>query len=119
MPHRNALADTAQSRTVWIARAFWIDCAVAVIAILPFLLTAHLPLTDLPNHLARQYIIRDWSSDTNFQTFYAYRWSLVPNLALDLFVLAARQIMSPDLAVRLFAAVTIIMLLSGTRFVSL
>lgn len=96
----------------------WIDCLIAAICILPLLLTVHLPLTDLPNHLARQYILRDWSGSPYLQTFYAVHWALVPNLALEIFVLAARQVMSIDLAVRMFCIVTVIMLLLGTRTVN-
>ena len=35
---------------------------------LPLLLTAHLPLADLPDHLARQYILRDWASSPVLQS---------------------------------------------------
>ena len=102
-----------------LRREAWIDVLVAVACILPLLLTAHLPLTDLPNHLARQYILRDWSSSPFLQTFYYIRWELVPNLALELFVLAARHAMSIDMAVRLFCITTVLMLFLGTRLVNL
>jgi hypothetical protein len=100
-------------------REAWIDVLVAVACILPLLLTAHLPLTDLPNHLARQYILRDWSGSPFLQAFYYIRWELVPNLALELFVLVARQAMSIDMAVRLFCITTVLMLFLGTRLVNL
>jgi hypothetical protein len=102
-------------------RAAWdraIDAGVALLCVMPLLLTAHLPLTDLPNHLARQYILRDWASSPWFQQFYDIHWALVPNLALELFVLGARQVMSIDLAIRVFCIVTMLLLLAGTRFVN-
>src|SRR5690348_1001921 len=76
-----------------------VDVAIALVCILPLLLTDHLPLTDLPNHLARQYILRDWGISKELQTFYVVHWRLVPNVALDLFVLAARFVMPIDTAV--------------------
>jgi hypothetical protein len=100
-------------------RGFRVDCLIAVIAILPLLLTAHLPLTDLPNHLARQYIPRDWSNSPALQAFYLIRWAPVPNLALEFFILAARPFVSLDIAMRLFYVVTVLMLFVGTRQVNL
>lgn len=99
-------------------RAAWLDCLIAVVCILPLLLTAHLPLADLPSHLARQYIIRDWASSPTLQAFYYVQWALVPNLALEIFVLAARQAMSIDMAVRAFCIATVLLLFLGTRLVN-
>lgn len=113
-----SVATSAVSRRWHPARDTRIDCLIAVLCILPLLLTAHLPLTDLPNHLARQFILRDWSSSPYLQTFYDVRWALVPNLALEIFVLAARRVMSIDLAVRAFCIVTLLMLFLGTRLVN-
>ncbi len=95
-----------------------LDVLAGLLCVLPLLLTAHLPLTDLPNHLARQYILRDWASSPLLQTFYYIQWDLVPNLALELFVLVARQLMSIDMAVRAFCIATVLMLFLGTRLVN-
>ncbi|MBS0640639.1 MAG: hypothetical protein JSS43_12245, partial [Proteobacteria bacterium] len=104
---------------VWTrSRVFWIDAAVVAVTILPLLLTQHLPLADLPNHLARMYILRDWHNSPNLQAFYVPHWALVPNLALELFVLALRPVLSPDGAVRAFCIVTVLMLFLGTRSVN-
>src|SRR3954452_15194401 len=83
-------------------RAAWVDTSVAVVSILPLLLTQHLPLADLPNHLARMYILRDWAASPELQAFYVPHWALVPNLALDIFVLVLRPFVSLDLATRIF-----------------
>jgi hypothetical protein len=93
----------------------WLDVAIVALAILPLLLTKHLPLVDLPNHLARQYILRDLTNSPVLQNIYEVRWALVPNLALELFVSAAGYAMSIDMAVRLFCIVTILLLFIGTR----
>lgn len=100
------------------ARHAAIDGIAALLCILPLLLTAHLPLTDLANHLARQVILRDWATSPAFQQFYAIHWALVPNLALELFVVAARTVMPIDLAIRGFCIVTMLLLFAGTRLVN-
>src|SRR4051812_44672624 len=108
-----------QGMASWrISGAAWLDVLAVLAAILPLLVTAHLPLTDLPNHLARQYIIRDWASSPALQAFYYVRWALVPNLGLDLFVLPLMRFVSPDMAVRLFCIATMLLLFFGTRLVN-
>jgi hypothetical protein len=99
-------------------RNAWIDVLIGLICILPLLLTAHLPLVDLPGHLARQYVLRDWANSPALQQFYYIQWALVPNLALEIFVLAARQVMSIDMAVRAFCISTMLLLFFGTRLVN-
>jgi hypothetical protein len=101
-----------------LARELCIDFPIGVVCILPLLLTAHPPLADLPSHLARQYIIRDWASSPYLQTFYSIHWALIPNLALERFVLVARQVMSIDMAVRMFCIVTVFLLFVGTSWVN-
>jgi hypothetical protein len=95
-----------------------VDLFIAAFCILPLLLTAHLPLVDLPNHLARQVIIRDLPNSPYLQQFYQVQWDLVPNIGLEIFLLGARTFVSIDLAVRLFCIVTILMLFYGTRLVN-
>lgn len=107
--------DSSYGRSVG-SRA--IDGFIALIAILPLLLTAHLPLADLPNHIGRQFILRDLSVSPILQQFYEVHWALVPNLAMDIFVAGARTVMPIELAVRLFCIATILMLFYGTRSVN-
>jgi hypothetical protein len=92
--------------------------ATLLIALTPLILTSHLPLSDLPNHLARQYVLRDLPDSPALQQFYTVRWALVPNLALELFCTPLIRLISPDLAVRLFCVATVALLVLGTRFLS-
>jgi hypothetical protein len=116
-PVRTAAATATPRQASPINQAA-IDILVALVCILPLLLTAHLPLTDLPNHLARQYILRDWADSPILQQFYTIHWALVPNLALEIVVIALRQVMPIDLAVRAFCIVTVLLLFLGTRLVN-
>jgi hypothetical protein len=99
-------------------RQVGIDAGVALLCILPLLITAHLPLTDLPNHLARQYILHDLPNSAVLRQFYTVHWALIPNLALEVFMVAARQVMPLDLAMRAFCITTVLLLFLGTRLVN-
>ena len=86
----------------WPNTDLWIDNLINLFLILPFLITSYLPLTDLPNHLERQHILSDLTTSPALQNYYHYGWQLVPNLGIDLFVLAALFVVPIDLAVRVF-----------------
>ena len=43
-------------------RNLLIDVLIILLLILPFLVTRYLPLTDLPDHLARQHVIAEWAT---------------------------------------------------------
>src|SRR5689334_15760843 len=116
--HAQDGVDTAGPRFAVIQPDTWIDGGLALVSILPLLLTVHIPLGDLPNHLARQYILRDWVSSPALQAIYQIHWKLVPNLGLDLFVMAVRWVVSPDLAVRLFCICAVLLLFFGTKSVN-
>lgn len=119
MDHPDAVARPPGSRRGSQSAAnVLLDSLIGLLAILPLLLTAHVPLTDLPNHLARQYILRDWASSPFLQSFYDIHWVLVPNLALELFVLVARHVISIDMAMRAFCIGTVVMLFVGTRLLN-
>jgi hypothetical protein len=92
--HSNASSNrTGRSDSL---REGWIDTGTALLCLVPLLLTTYLPLPDLPDHLARQYILRDWASSPQLQVFYVVHWSLVPNLfRYDNPITAARPVTSP------------------------
>jgi hypothetical protein len=98
--------------------AAWIDPGIALLCILPLLLTAHLPLDDVPNHLARQYILRDWAQSPTLHEYYYIHWALVPNLAMELFFLSVRWVLPLDFAMRLFCILAVLLLFLGTRSVN-
>jgi hypothetical protein len=101
------------------SRAWVIDCAILAFAIVPLFLTAHVPLFDMPNHIARQYVIRDIATSPTLQQFYFVEWALVPNMAIEVFVAAVRSFVSIDEALRLFCIVTLALTFIGTRLINL
>lgn len=70
-----------------LSDASWVALGVAVILCLllyPLLGAQYLPLTDLPNHMARHAIMADVAADGPLATYYTTQFVLVPNSAADL-----------------------------------
>jgi hypothetical protein len=95
------------------------DALILFLGILPLCLTGHIPMLDLPAHLARQHVMQDLSTSPELQTFYTIRWRFIPNLGIDMVVSMLRQVMPVDLAVRLFCITGLVMMFAGTRTVNL
>jgi hypothetical protein len=73
--HSNASSNrTGRSDSL---REGWIDTGTALLCLVPLLLTTYLPLPDLPDHLARQYILRDWASSPQLQVLSYSAWDAV------------------------------------------
>jgi len=65
-------------------RAWWLVLlAACAFLLLPLLLVDVPPLHDYPNHLARLFVLAH-ADDPLLARFYAVRWSLIPNLGIDL-----------------------------------
>ena len=99
-------------------RAWLVDAGILLATLVPLLLTAHLPLSDLPNHLARQQVLHDWAGSATLRGFYTVHWALVPNLALEIVVQPLMLVMPVDRAMRLFVIATVVLLFGGTRSVN-
>lgn len=81
---------------------------------LPLLVTPLPPLLDYPNHLARMDVLADVGSDPTLAHFYAVRWSMLPNLAMDLVVPPLLRVLSLETAGRLFVALALFLPVMGT-----
>jgi hypothetical protein len=82
----NAPVGIRSQRQSWT----WVVLASALlVAILPMLAHPHLPLIDLPNHIARHYIAAN--SGTALDAYYSYTFALSGNSAGDLLWLAVGQ----------------------------
>ena len=60
------------------------------------------PLTDYPNHLARQYILANLPQSDHLQTFYQAEWRASPYLAMDAIVQGLARLVSVGTAGRIF-----------------
>ena len=64
---------------------WWLTAGLAVVLLLlPFLLVEVPPVQDYPNHLARLYVLADGGRDPILAAMYEPRWSILPNLAIDI-----------------------------------
>lgn len=89
-------------------------CLLFAIAIAPIVSAAMPMLTDYPNHLARMYILMADGRSPELNRFYSVEWQLMPNLAMDLIVPPLARIVGIYLAGKIFLALTLLLLASGT-----
>jgi hypothetical protein len=96
------------------ASLFFAICAVAAFFLLaPFRAAPYPAMADYSNHLARAQIIVDEAAGRS-HPYYEVRPALVPNLALDTLVpLGVRLGLTTNDALRLFAALALLMPLAG------
>lgn len=89
---------------------------VVVLAVLlvPLTMTRYLPLDDYHNHLARMHILAQAETDPKLNQFYEVDWQVLPNLAMDAIVPVLATIMSVEDATRIFVAVAVALMTSGT-----
>ena len=86
---------------------------ISALMVLPFIATPYLPLNDYPFHLARIVILSSLEQ-SSFSEFYSAGSLFLPNMAMDLLALPLAGIFGPELASRIFAALTLLSMLWGT-----
>jgi hypothetical protein len=92
-------------------------CVLATaIVTLPIWFARFAPLHDFPFHVARMSILNDLVHGGPFTRFYEVNSFLVPNLGMDLIVLALEQVCSVETACRIFLILTIFLMISGKHF---
>jgi hypothetical protein len=99
----------AESRLWWVALA-----ALCAILAAPLLLCDVPPLLDYPNHLGRWFVLASLPHDLDLAQFYAPRWSVIPNLALDLVAPPLIQLLPVHVAGRLLVAICVLLPVLGT-----
>jgi hypothetical protein len=91
---------------------------LCLVACLPILLNPVPPLNDYPGHLSRIHVLAELGRSPVFGRDFAFNPVIVPNLAMDGFVLALVALGIPiEIAGRIFLA--LIVLLTGTGVVAL
>jgi hypothetical protein len=84
------------------------------LTISPLLWASVPPIGDYPNHLARMWILAHGQEIPELAANYVAHWRLLPNLAMDLVVPPLARVMPVEIAGRLFIALTMLGLISGT-----
>jgi hypothetical protein len=102
--------ETARgSRVLWAVYAL-----VIAFALLPVFVTEIPPLADLPNHLARAYIIDHLPASAELQKHYAVEWRLLSFQSTDLALPLLAGLLGPAFAAKVYMAATFLLLLGGT-----
>ncbi len=85
-----------------------------IVALVPIWAVDVPPLVDLPNHISRMHILTALPNDSVLQESYVVEWGLLPNLAMDVFVVALTPFVSVFDASRLFVAISVANVAVGT-----
>ena len=79
----------------------WVVALVLAAMTLPLLWPSVPPLTDLPGHMGRYKIASGLNGSASLRTFFDYRWSLIPNLGVDLLVVPLAKLIGLEAATKL------------------
>jgi hypothetical protein len=96
-------------------RANWwrLCAALCVVLIAPLFVVQIPPLTDYPNHLAREFVLAFGAHDPVLSRMYGQHWGIIPNLAIDIAMPALAHIVPLYDAGRVMLAVTLLLPLAG------
>lgn len=111
---RRAWRASAIDRALRTRAAWWsIAAALGVVLILPLFLVDIPPLTDYPNHLAREYVLTHGAHDPILSRIYAVRWGIIPNLAIDVVMPALARLLPLYMAGKIVLGVTLLLPVAG------
>lgn len=96
-------------------RACWwsLFAGLGIVLIVPLFVVDIPPLTDYPNHLAREFVLAFGAHDPVLSRMYAERWGIIPNLAIDIVLPAMAHVMPLYVAGRLVLAVALLLPVAG------
>jgi hypothetical protein len=87
---------------------------VAAVVLFPIALVTLPPLADLPNHLARIYIINHLADDSDLQKYYTLHWRLLAFQSTDLILPPLARLVGLFLAAKIYIVATLLLLVGGT-----
>ena len=96
-------------QTIWLLFA-----ALFLVALIPVLIVRVAALEDYPQHLARIYILGSLEKSAFLQRYYLPNWGFQSNLAIETVLLPLTKVVSIDFAGKLFLAMLLLGLSSGT-----
>ncbi|MEO1592573.1 MAG: hypothetical protein AAFU71_14965 [Cyanobacteria bacterium J06632_22] len=87
---------------------------LAGLTLLPIWSHEFLPLQDYPNHLARNYIIANYDGLPALRQFYQVKFSILPNLAMDVLVPGLSRGVGIEAAGKVMLSLCLLSVTSGT-----
>jgi hypothetical protein len=91
----------------WQHPLFWVLVIIGMT--IPFWVTSLPPLMDLPGHMARYHLMRELPTSPDLQRYYEYKWMLVGNLGVDLFVYALKGVLTVQQATWVACVITVML----------
>jgi hypothetical protein len=88
--------------------------ALLIAALLPLLLTNVVPLAQMPNHMARIWVLSEIGHDPILAANYKLNWGLQPNLAIDVILTPLAGFLPPLELGRWFTVVCLVIIVGGT-----
>ncbi len=115
MPTHDLMQRVAAGSTTFLVRRAdaLLYGAVVLVLVAPFFVFDTIPLYDLPDHIARQHLLFG-DAAPGMESYYEAHWRLIPNLALEGAVFLLHGLLSIDLSIRIFLALTVGQLFLGT-----
>lgn len=90
-----------------------------ILMVLAPLVGAEYPhLLDVPSHLARIKIISEYPTNPFYQNLYDLNFDIIPNLALDMFVLSFEKYLPIIVLAKIFVGISFFITLSGVVFLN-
>ncbi len=83
------------------------------LTLLPILAAEYPPGADMLNHLARVHILHNLANDADLSQYYQADWSIIPNLAIDVFAAPLLYVLPTAIVGKLFIALTLMMMFAG------
>lgn len=115
-PQKKSISEGARLRPptgfVW---AFYLG--LLAIAFVPIFMVDVLPLGDMPNHLARAYILNSLDTDANLRAFYVADWRLFSFQSIDFILPPLTKLFGLSAGVRIFTVTIFLLLVGGTAAV--
>lgn len=90
-----------------------VTAAIVLILVIPLLLVHYAPLVDYPNHLARAFILRHYIDVPSFAEAYTRTLVPIPNVAIDVIVVALQYVLPPVLAGKVFLIGVVLLWCAG------
>ena len=95
----------------WENRGFLV--AVALLCAVPLIYPEIPPLVDVPGHIGRYRVELDLQSSPDLQRYFAFKWSLVANLGVDLLIIPIAPLVGLEAAVKVIVLTIQILFAAG------
>ncbi len=101
------------SRKGWSVVA---PAAIFALSLIPLAVTPVLPLIDFYNHIARFFVLSHIDASPFLQRYYEARWSLLPNIGVDVLGTPLLAVLPPLIAAKAIAVIIMAVMFSGALY---